>query len=52
MLNAVFPARTDERDVAAYLLVIPALIAIPLLAAYIPPSEPLLLDPMRALRYE
>jgi hypothetical protein len=39
MLDAVFPAHT-ETDITAYFLVTPALIAIALLAAFIPRGGP------------
>jgi putative ABC transport system permease protein len=49
-LNAMFS--TSKVDWAMYFLVAPLLLAITLLAAYIPARRASRVDPMRALRYE
>ena len=51
LLKAVFPAH-NKIDIAAYFLVVPALLAITMVAAYIPARHASRIDPMKALRYE
>jgi ABC-type lipoprotein release transport system permease subunit len=49
-LNAVF--ETSEIDVAAFLLILPALLGITMVAAFIPAQRASCIEPTRALRYE
>jgi putative ABC transport system permease protein len=51
LLKSVFPALT-KMDIAAYFLVVPALLVITMMAAYIPAHHASRIDPMKALRYE
>jgi predicted permease len=51
MMKAVFPAIT-QADIVAYLLVTPALLAVTLLAAFIPARRAARVQPVQALRYE
>jgi predicted permease len=49
-LHAVF--ETSGTDVGAYLLILPALLAVSMLAAFIPANRASHIEPTRALRYE
>ena len=52
LLRAAFPSGNDQRDVAALLLVVPIVLAVTFLAAYIPARHASRVNPMHALRYE
>jgi macrolide transport system ATP-binding/permease protein len=49
-LNAVF--ETSRTDVGAYLLILPALLAVTMVSAFIPARRASRIEPTRALRYE
>jgi putative ABC transport system permease protein len=52
-LRAVFPFEdAGNLDASTYLIVVPALFAITLMAAYIPARRASQIDPLRALRQE
>jgi len=51
LLKVVFPAHT-QIDIAAYLLVVPSLMVIAMLSAFIPARSASGVDPLKALRYE
>src|SRR6202171_5807876 len=52
LLRATFPSGDDQRDVGALLLVVPIVLAITFLAAYIPARRASRINPIEALRYE
>ena len=52
LLAAAFPSGDDQRDVVSLLLVIPIVLAVTFLAAYIPARRASRVNPMQALRYE
>ena len=52
VLRAAFPSGDDQRDIVALLLVVPIVLAVTFLAAYIPARHASRVNPMKALRYE
>jgi predicted permease len=52
ILRAAFPAGVDGEDVVPLALVTPVVLAVTVLAAYIPARRAARVSPMRALRYE
>jgi predicted permease len=52
LLRSAFPSGNDQRDVVAVLLVVPIVLAVTFLAAYIPARRAAHVNPMQALRYE
>ena len=52
LLRAAFPSGNNQRDVVALLLVVPIVLAVTFLAAYIPARRASRVNPMQALRYE
>ncbi|HKY22028.1 MAG TPA: FtsX-like permease family protein, partial [Vicinamibacterales bacterium] len=52
LLAAAFPQGNDQRDVLALVLVTPIVLAVTVLAAYIPARRASRVNPMQALRYE
>jgi predicted permease len=52
LLRAAFPSGDDQRDFLAPLLVLPVVVAVTFLAAYIPARRASRVNPMQALRYD
>ena len=52
LMQAAFPTGGDQRDVVALLLVVPIVLGVTFLAAYIPARRASRVNPMQALRYE
>jgi ABC-type lipoprotein release transport system permease subunit len=51
-MAAAFPSGEDQGDLVSLLVVIPIVLAVTLLAAYIPARRASRVNPMQALRYE
>jgi ABC-type antimicrobial peptide transport system permease subunit len=52
LLRAAFPNGDDQRDIAALLLVVPIVLAVTFLAAYVPARHASRINPMNALRHD
>ena len=52
LLQAAFPSGDDQRDIVALLLVVPIVLAVTFLAAYVPARQASRVDPILALRHE
>ena len=52
MLRAAFPTGDDQRDFLSLFLVVPIVLAVTFLAAYVPARQASRIDPILALRHE
>ena len=52
LLRAAFPSGNDDRDPAALLIVVPIVLVVTFLAAYLPARRASRVNPVQALRYE
>ena len=52
LLRAAFPTGENQRDGAALLIVIPIVLAVTFLAAYLPARKASCVNPMQALRHD
>jgi ABC-type antimicrobial peptide transport system permease subunit len=52
LLRSAFPSGDSQRDVAAFLIVIPIVLAVTSLATYIPARRASTVDPTQALRQD
>jgi ABC-type antimicrobial peptide transport system permease subunit len=52
LLRAAFPSGDNQRDLVAPLLVVPIVLAVTLLATYIPARQASRINPMNALRHD
>ena len=52
LLRAAFPTGDDQRDTGALLIVIPIVLAVTFLAAYLPARRASRLNPVQALRHD
>jgi ABC-type antimicrobial peptide transport system permease subunit len=52
LLRAAFPTGDDQRDSGALLIVVPIVLAVTFLAAYLPARRASRLNPVQALRHD
>ena len=52
LLQAAFPSGEDQGDIVGLLLVVPIVLAVTFLAAYVPARQASRVDPILALRHE
>jgi len=52
LLQAAFPSGEDQGDIVALLLVVPIVLAVTFIAAYVPARQASRVDPILALRHD